>query len=47
MTVRSDIVFRYAETVVTSTVVNELFDAKEATFDVSLPQAAFISNFTL
>lgn len=47
LTVRSDIMHRFAETVITSTVVNELDDDRETTFDVSLPEAAFISNFTL
>ncbi|WAR26465.1 ITIH4-like protein [Mya arenaria] len=47
MAVRSDILYRFAETVVTSTVVNELYDARETTFDVNLPMDAFTSNFTL
>ncbi|KAL4227000.1 Inter-alpha-trypsin inhibitor heavy chain 3 [Mactra antiquata] len=47
LTIRSDILYRFAETVVTSTVVNELYDDRETTFDVSLPDAAFIANFTL
>ena len=47
MTVRSDILYRFAETVVTTTVINELYDARETTFDVNLPMDAFTSNFTL
>lgn len=47
LNIRSDIVYRFAETAVTSTIINDGFDPKEATFDVSLPEAAFISNFTL
>jgi len=47
LTVRSDILYRFAETVITSTVVNELYEAKETMFDVNLPKAAFTSNFTL
>ena len=47
LNIRSDIVYRFAETVVTSTVLNDGFEAKETVFDVSLPEAAFISNFTL
>lgn len=47
LSIRSDIVYRFAETIVTSTIINDKFDPQEAVFDVSLPEAAFISNFTL
>ena len=47
LNIRSDIVYRFAETIVTSTVLNDGFEAKESVFDVNLPEAAFISNFTL
>ncbi|XP_033745780.1 inter-alpha-trypsin inhibitor heavy chain H3-like [Pecten maximus] len=45
--VKSDIRYRFATTVVTSKVVNPDLTARESTFDVTLPNEAFISNFTL
>ncbi|KAK3590742.1 hypothetical protein CHS0354_030981 [Potamilus streckersoni] len=47
MYIRSNVVYRYASTRVTSTVVNDDFLPRETAFDVSLPEDAFISNFTL
>ncbi|KAL3853549.1 hypothetical protein ACJMK2_017084 [Sinanodonta woodiana] len=47
MYIRSNVVYRYASTTVTSTVVNDDFLPRETAFDVSLPDDAFISNFTL
>ncbi|XP_069141685.1 inter-alpha-trypsin inhibitor heavy chain H3-like [Argopecten irradians] len=45
--VKSDVRYRFATTVVTSKVANSDSTARESTFDVTLPNEAFISNFTL
>ncbi|XP_021364811.1 inter-alpha-trypsin inhibitor heavy chain H3-like [Mizuhopecten yessoensis] len=45
--IKSDIRYRFATTVVTSKVVNPDLKSHESTFDVTLPNEAFISNFTL
>ncbi|KAL1020616.1 hypothetical protein UPYG_G00002470 [Umbra pygmaea] len=45
--VRCSVVSRYAHTTIQSTVVNQLAVTKEAAFEVDLPSAAFISNFTI
>uniref|UniRef100_A0A4W3GNU6 VIT domain-containing protein n=1 Tax=Callorhinchus milii TaxID=7868 RepID=A0A4W3GNU6_CALMI len=45
--VRCNVVSRYAITTVQTTVVNDNLGAREAIFDVNLPNTAFISNFTL
>ncbi|XP_069141687.1 inter-alpha-trypsin inhibitor heavy chain H4-like [Argopecten irradians] len=45
--VKSDVRYRFATTVVTSKVANSDLTAHESTFDVTLPNEAFISNFTL
>uniref|UniRef100_A0A8C6UE57 Inter-alpha-trypsin inhibitor heavy chain family member 6 n=1 Tax=Neogobius melanostomus TaxID=47308 RepID=A0A8C6UE57_9GOBI len=45
--VRSSVVSRYAVTTVHSSVWNQLSVTKEAAFEVDLPSAAFISNFTM
>uniref|UniRef100_A0A8C6UAU9 Inter-alpha-trypsin inhibitor heavy chain family member 6 n=1 Tax=Neogobius melanostomus TaxID=47308 RepID=A0A8C6UAU9_9GOBI len=45
--VRSSVVSRYAVTTVHSSVWNQLSVTKEAAFEVDLPSAAFISNFTI
>nr|XP_006130693.1 inter-alpha-trypsin inhibitor heavy chain H5 [Pelodiscus sinensis] len=46
-TVRSTIISRYAFTTVSCTMVNRGSEAKEATFEMQIPAAAFISNFTM
>lgn len=38
---------RYAHTTIQSSVWNQLAVTKEAAFEVDLPSAAFISNFTM
>ncbi|KAK7490573.1 hypothetical protein BaRGS_00018176, partial [Batillaria attramentaria] len=43
----SDIKFHFATTLVTSRVLNPSQEAREAVFDVTLPNQAFIANFTL
>lgn len=45
--VRSDIRYRYATTLVTSKVVNPAQVSREVLFEVTLPDEAFITNFTL
>lgn len=45
--IQSSILYRFSSTSVTSTIINDDVRAKETTFDVTLPEAAFISNFTL
>ncbi|XP_060080550.1 inter-alpha-trypsin inhibitor heavy chain H3-like [Ylistrum balloti] len=45
--VKSDIKYRFATTLVTSKVVNPDVISHESTFDVTLPNEAFIANFTL
>ncbi|ELT99546.1 hypothetical protein CAPTEDRAFT_222769 [Capitella teleta] len=45
--IRSDITFRFATTHVVSRLANHGDQAKEAEFKVTLPKAAFISNFTM
>ncbi|OWF44880.1 inter-alpha-trypsin inhibitor heavy chain H4-like [Mizuhopecten yessoensis] len=45
--IKSDIRYRFATTVVTSKVVNPDLKSHESTFDVTLPNEAFIINFTL
>lgn len=45
--IQSDILFRYSTTLVTSRLANPHNQSAEATFTVTLPNEAFISNFTL
>lgn len=45
--VRCAVVSRYAHTTVHSSVWNQLATTKEAAFEVDLPSAAFISNFSI
>ena len=46
--IRSDIQFRYAQTVIESRVKNpDVRDSKEVEFNIILPDTAFISNFSL
>ncbi len=45
--VRSDIQFRYARTVVESYVKNPDKGAKNVTFQLTLPNTAFVSNFSM
>eukprot|EP00106_Octopus_bimaculoides_P021658 XP_014789100.1 PREDICTED: inter-alpha-trypsin inhibitor heavy chain H5-like [Octopus bimaculoides] len=45
--VKSDIRFRFATTEITSLVVNNKTYARKATFNVILPEEAFISNFSM
>ncbi|XP_067391056.1 inter-alpha-trypsin inhibitor heavy chain H5 [Emydura macquarii macquarii] len=46
-TVKSTIISRYAFTTVSCTMVNSGSKAKEGTFEMQIPAAAFISNFTM
>ncbi|KAM9172045.1 inter-alpha-trypsin inhibitor heavy chain H5 [Pangshura tecta] len=46
-TVKSTIISRYAFTTVSCTMVNSGSEAKEGTFEMQIPAAAFISNFTM
>ena len=43
----SEIVARYATTTVTSVVLNNADVSRELSFQVQLPETAFISNFTM
>ena len=45
--VNSDIVARYAYTQINSVVLNSADTSKELSFQVQLPETAFISNFTM
>ncbi|XP_076106059.1 inter-alpha-trypsin inhibitor heavy chain H3-like isoform X1 [Mytilus galloprovincialis] len=45
--IRSEIQYRFATTHVTSSILNEDLKDRETIFDVTLPEAAFISNFSL
>ena len=45
--VNSDIVARYAYTQINSVVLNSASTSKELSFQVQLPETAFISNFTM
>ena len=45
--ITSDIVARYAHTQVNSVVMNSADTSKELSFQVQLPEMAFISNFTM
>ena len=45
--VSSDIIARYAHTRVSSVVLNSAGTSKELSFQVQLPETAFISNFTM
>lgn len=45
--VKSDIKFRFATTLVSSKVVNSEKEPVEAHFEVTLPDAAFITNFVM
>ncbi|KAJ8297900.1 LOW QUALITY PROTEIN: hypothetical protein KUTeg_024431, partial [Tegillarca granosa] len=45
--IKSDIKYRFATTLVTSKVVNPDIVSREVIFDVTLPNEAFMSNFTL
>jgi hypothetical protein len=47
MIIRSDIRFKYAATEVTCEMTNDQNEARELTFDVTLPKDAFISNFSM
>ncbi|XP_052781749.1 inter-alpha-trypsin inhibitor heavy chain H3-like [Mya arenaria] len=47
MHIRSEIQFRFATTLVTSVVRNHANHTQDSTFQVTLPEEAFISNFTL
>ena len=44
---RTDIAFRFASTQVTSKLANSKDNATEAIFHIKLPEAAFITNFTM
>uniref|UniRef100_A0A8C3PAG5 Inter-alpha-trypsin inhibitor heavy chain 5 n=1 Tax=Chrysemys picta bellii TaxID=8478 RepID=A0A8C3PAG5_CHRPI len=46
-TVKSTIISRYAFTTVSCNMVNSGSEAKEGTFEMQIPAAAFISNFTM
>ncbi|KAM4677923.1 inter-alpha-trypsin inhibitor heavy chain H5 isoform 2-T2 [Discoglossus pictus] len=46
-TVKSTIISRYAFTAVSCTMVNRAIEAKEVVFQMLIPAAAFISNFTM
>lgn len=45
--IKSSILYRFSSTSVTSTIINDDVRATETFFEVTLPDAAFISNFTL
>jgi hypothetical protein len=45
--VKSDIKFRFATTLITSKVANSEKNPVEAHFEVTLPDAAFITNFVM
>ena len=45
--VNSDIIARYAYTRINSVVLNSASTSKELSFQVQLPETAFISNFTM
>ncbi|XP_021364806.1 inter-alpha-trypsin inhibitor heavy chain H3-like isoform X1 [Mizuhopecten yessoensis] len=45
--IKSDIRFRFATTIVTSKIANRDVEAHQTTFKVTLPNEAFITNFTL
>lgn len=45
--IKSDIRYRFATTLVTSKIVNPSNQAHQTTFEVTLPNEAFITNFTL
>nr|XP_013795075.1 PREDICTED: inter-alpha-trypsin inhibitor heavy chain H5-like [Apteryx mantelli mantelli] len=45
--VKSTIISRYAFTTVSCTMVNSGSEAREAVFEMQIPAAAFISNFTM
>uniref|UniRef100_A0A8K9Y843 Inter-alpha-trypsin inhibitor heavy chain family member 6 n=1 Tax=Oncorhynchus mykiss TaxID=8022 RepID=A0A8K9Y843_ONCMY len=45
--VRCSVISRYSHTTIQSSVWNQLAVTKEAAFEVDLPSAAFISNFTI
>ncbi|XP_075064693.1 inter-alpha-trypsin inhibitor heavy chain H5 [Mixophyes fleayi] len=46
-TVKSTIISRYAFTAVSCTMVNRAAEAKEVVFQMQIPAAAFVSNFTM
>ncbi|XP_077120610.1 inter-alpha-trypsin inhibitor heavy chain H5 [Ranitomeya variabilis] len=46
-TVKSTIISRYAFTAVSCTMVNRVIEAKEVVFQMQIPAAAFVSNFTM
>ncbi|XP_069621407.1 inter-alpha-trypsin inhibitor heavy chain H5 [Ranitomeya imitator] len=46
-TVKSTIISRYAFTAVSCTMVNRAIEAKEVVFQMQIPAAAFVSNFTM
>ncbi|XP_063782887.1 inter-alpha-trypsin inhibitor heavy chain H5 [Pseudophryne corroboree] len=46
-TVKSTILSRYAFTAVSCTMVNRAVEAKEVVFQMQIPAAAFVSNFTM
>ena len=43
----TNIMYRYAQTVVKSTMKNMFKSPQEVTFNMKLPEVAFISNFTI
>ena len=45
--IQSTIVARYAITSITSVVLNRATDSKELSFQVQLPETAFISSFSM
>ncbi|XP_041375607.1 inter-alpha-trypsin inhibitor heavy chain H3-like [Gigantopelta aegis] len=47
LNIRSDIRYRFATTLVSSTLFNDHAQAHEAVFEVTLPKEAFISNFSM
>ncbi|KAM4037088.1 inter-alpha-trypsin inhibitor heavy chain H5 [Anomaloglossus baeobatrachus] len=47
LTVKSTIISRYAFTGVSCTIVNRAVEAKEVVFQMQIPAAAFVSNFTM
>lgn len=47
MHIKSDVKFRFATTLVTSKVANSAKTPVEAHFEVTLPDAAFITDFVM
>lgn len=46
-TVKATVISRYAFTTVSCTMVNSGSEAREGVFEMQIPAAAFISNFTM